>query len=483
MQRIRPVINIKLFACLSAWVLLMACTKVITDEEMPAPIIPPKGSLEKVSVVIGAANISETKAYHGDEYAQAGEFIHSLHLLIVNENKEIERHIYFDGTGNDEAAKGNLAQYSTTIESLPPGKKTFYAFANMEKAQVKEKSSTLDALLKGDDFKEGKTLPDELSTYVIENPKNGLYDGIKNQTAFIPMSVKQEVNVSVDGQRITISLVRLVAKVKMQLANNRGKDAVITKLEMKSFANDVALFKGAAVTAAPVASSISVDINPTVTVENNKVSEIVEFYVNETTGTNPFEVTLTINGEKFTGALKTTSLVRNQVLPVSLHLLNSTLQLTVEASVAPIGGYPTLVKLGNKTLTNNHLLKLPEGCYFTIKGEFLTQDDNGVTSKTEKVTKWNWRVSDLNASRSFITIESAEGAATFEAHLTSMPAKTILLLFDVLEPQPINNASLTIETVPLQDWDTTYPSAALKWGKKPVWYEPVSLMRKSKKGE
>ena len=146
MQRIRPVINIKLLACLSAWVLLMACTKVITDEEMPAPVIPPKGSLEKVSVVIGAANISETKAYHGDEYAQEGEFIHSLHLLIVNESKEIERHIYFDGAGDAEAAKGNLAQYSTTIESLPPGKKTFYAFANMEKAYVKDKSSTLDAL-------------------------------------------------------------------------------------------------------------------------------------------------------------------------------------------------------------------------------------------------------------------------------------------------------------------------------------------------
>ena len=478
MQRIRPVINIKLFACLSAWVLLMACTKGITDEEMPAPVIPPKGSLEKVSVVIGAANISETKAYHGDEYAQAGEFIHSLHLLIVNENKEIERHIYFDGTGNEEAAKGNLAQYSTTIESLPPGKKTFYAFANMEKAQVKEKSSTLDTLLKGDDFKEGKTLPDELSTYVIENPKNGLYDGIKNQTAFIPMSVKQEVNVSVDGQRITISLVRLVAKVKMQLANNRGKDAVITKLEMKSFANEVALFKGAAVTAAPVASSISVDINPAVTVANNTVSEIVEFYVNETTGTNPFEVTLTINGEKFTGVLKTTSLVRNQVLPVSLHLLNSTLQLTVKASVAPIGGYPTLVNLGNNTLTNNYLFKLPEGCYFSVEGEFLTHDDLGTITKREAVTKWNWSVSDLDASKSFITIESVQGAATFEAHLTSMPEKKIELLFDVLEPQQINNASLTIMTVPLQDWDTTYPSAALNWEKKPVWYEAVSLTRK-----
>lgn len=478
MQRIRPVINIKLFACLSAWVLLMACTKVITDEEMPAPVIPPKGSLEKVSVVIGAANISETKAYHGDEYAQAGEFIHSLHLLIVNENKEIERHIYFDGTGNEEAAKGNLAQYSTTIESLPPGKKIFYAFANMEKAQVKEKSSTLDTLLKGDDFKEGKTLPDELSTYVIEDPKEGLYAGIKNHSAFIPMSVKQEVNVSVDGQRITLSLIRLVAKVKMQLANNRGEDAVITKLEMKSFASDVALFKGAAVTTAPVASSISVDINPAVTVANNTVSEIEEFYVNETTGTNPFEVTLTINNKEFTGALGVSSLGRNQVLPVSLHLMQSTLQLTINASVAPIGGYPALVKLGNNILTNNYLLKLPEGCYFTIDGAFLTHDDKGTTTKREAVTKWNWRVSDLDASQSFITIESAQGAATFEAHLTSMPAKTILLLFDVLEPQPINNASLTIETVPLQDWGTTYPSAALKWGEKPVWYEPVSLTRK-----
>lgn len=292
------------------------------------------------------------------------------------------------------------------------------------------------------------------------------------------MSVKQEVNVSVDGQRITISLVRLVAKVKMQLANNRGKDAVITKLEMKSFANEVALFKGAAVTTAPVVSSISVDINPAVTVANNTVSEIVEFYVNETTGTVPFEVTLTINNENFTGALGVSSLGRNQVLPISLHLMQSTLQLTVEASVAPIGGYPTWVNLGNNTLTNNYLLKLPEGCYFTIKGEFLTHDDKGTTTKREAVTKWNWSITDLNDSKSFITIESAEGAATFEAHLTSMPEKKIELLFDVLEPQQINNASLTITTVPLQDWDTTYPSAALNWGKKPVWYEAVSLTRK-----
>ena len=171
-------------------------------------------------------------------------------------------------------------------------------------------------------------------------------------------------------------------------------------------------------------------------------------------------------------------MVRNQVLPVSLHLLNSTLQLTVKASVAPIGGYPTLVNLGNNTLTNNYLFKLPEGCYFSVEGKFLTHDDRGTITKSEAVTKWNWSVSDLDASKSFITIESVQGAATFEAHLTSMPEKKIELLFDVLEPQQINNASLTIMTVPLQDWDTTYPSAALNWGKKPVWYEAVSLTRK-----
>ena len=137
-----------------------------------------------------------------------------------------------------------------------------------------------------------------------------------------------------------------------------------------------------------------------------------------------------------------------------------------------------MVNLGNNTLTNNYLFKLPEGCYFSVEGEFLTHDDRGTITKSEAVTKWNWSVSDLDASKSFITIESVQGAATFEAHLTSMPEKKIELLFDVLEPQQINNASLTIMTVPLQDWDTTYPSAALNWGKKPVWYEAVSLTRK-----
>lgn len=471
MKRIIYHIDIKITVCLFVLLLGTACTKVIEDNDpILTPDSPQKDRLENISVVIGAADIMETKAMHGDEYAETGEFIHSLHLFIVSENNQIEKHIIFNQEEDITAEKGNLAHYTALIDYVVPGKKTFYAFANMENAKVKGISSSMDDVLRRPDFDEGKEWTD-VSSYWIEYPMRCI--DIANDK-FIPMSTQQKETLSIDGQHISLSLIRLVAKVKMQLANNQGTDVKLSKVTMKSFAENTPLFKTG--TRNEGAAAYTKNFSSPIVVKNNENSDVLEFYVNETDGDTPFEVSLVIDDKEYTGVLSISSLERNHVLPVSLHLLKNSLVLDISATVAPVGGYPTFVNLGNGTLTNNYLLKLPEGCSFSIAGRIVSQEDEGITQISEPVTGWSWSVSE--AYRSIITMESALDAQTLVAHLTAMPNQSVQLLFNVSAPQQINNASLTILTVPLQDWDTTYPTSSLGWSEKPVWYEAVSLMKR-----
>ena len=117
-----------------------------------------------------------------------------------------------------------------------PGIYTFYAFANMEHAMIsgnENMETKLSALA------EGGTWTD-LSSVVINNPAANVDIASGN---YIPMSVSQTFDLSADGQRISLSLVRLVAKVRATLTNKQGKDVEISELSMNGLASSVPLFK------------------------------------------------------------------------------------------------------------------------------------------------------------------------------------------------------------------------------------------------
>lgn len=493
---------------------LPSCTKEIGGaEDEPEIVVPPVDEdpqLEAISIRIGAAETAETKAMHGDENAVEGEFIHSLHLFIVGHDTEtnvdtIAKHITVTPDSEEltadqkaEAAIGNLPQYSTTIDILP-GKYTFYAFANMEKAKTETEDTSVDELLSGKT--EGSTWTG-IDNLIINNPAASV-----NLAAgqYIPMSVKQEnVNLTVDGQRVSLSLVRLVSKMKVSLHNTQGGPIQITKLEMSgSYAKSVSLFKPDNISIEPETTELIYTEDFTdVTVANDQSYDFPEFYINETKNSQ-FTLKLTIDGLGYNGLLSRVTIERNHVRPVLLNLKNNNLQLVITADVAPIGGYPIAVYSDPLNLTDVQRVTLPEGCTFRIGGAFVQE------AVVRKVTNWTWTVpqasfdkihilgfeddaSDDNISmventdgtdgsiisRSYTQKLPADAASadtlSFEGALTALEGQIIHLELLVSQPNPFSQ-TLEITTEKLGDYNSR---SLTQWGESPRWYEAVGLVKR-----
>lgn len=488
---------------------LPSCTKEIGGaEDEPGIVVPPVDEdpqLEAISIRIGAAETAETKAMHGDENAVEGEFIHSLHLFIVDAQSNITKHIEVTPISEDlseeqrtQANAGNLPQYSTTIDIMP-GTYTFYAFANMENAKPRTEDTSVNELLSK--MTEGSTWSgiDEL---VINDPAASvnLAEG-----QYIPMSVKQDVELTVDGQQINLSLVRLVSKMRVSLYNTQGGPIQITKLEMSgAYAKSVSLFKPDNISIEPETTALIYTEDFTdVTVANDQRYDFPEFYINETKDSQ-FTLKLTIDGQEYNGPLSQVTIERNHVRPVLLNLKNNNLQLVITADVAPIGGYPITVYSDPLSLTDIQQVTLPEGCTFRIGGAFVQE------AVIRKVTNWTWTVpqasfdkirvlgfenvaSDENLSvienknedgsiiisRSYTQKlpDSAAPADTlsFEGALTSLEGQTIQLELLVSQPNPFSQ-TLEITTEKLGDYNTR---TLTQWGERTRWYEAVPMMRKN----
>lgn len=487
--------------------ILSSCTKEIGGDDseiVTPPDIDENTELEAVTIRIGAAETAETKAMHGDKNAVEGEFIHSLHLFIVDNSADtIAKHITVTPDSEDltpeqraEAEDGNLPQYSTTIDILP-GKYTFYAFANMEKAKTETEDTSVDELLSGKT--EGSTWTG-IDNLIINNPAASV-----NLAAgqYIPMSVKQEnVNLTVDGQRVSLSLVRLVSKMKVSLHNTQGGPIQITKLEMSgSYAKSVSLFKPDNISIEPETTELIYTEDFTdVTVANDQSYDFPEFYINETKNSQ-FTLKLTIDDQVYNGPLSKVTIERNHVRPVLLNLKNNNLQLVITADVAPIGGYPITVYSDPLSLTDIQKVILPEGCTFRIGGAFVQE------TVIRKVTNWTWTVpqasfdkirvlgfenvasdenlsvventdEDGSISRSYTQKlpDSAASADTlsFEGALTSLEGQTVQLELLVSQPNPFSQ-TLEITTEKLGDYNTR---SLTQWGEAPRWYEAVGLVKR-----
>ena len=166
-----------------------------------------------------------------------------------------------------------------------------------------------------------------------------------------------------------------------------------------------------------------------------------EIYVNETDGSTPFRITLTIDGDEMAGKTVATAVPRNHYLPLALNL--SDFHLAVTAYVAPIGGYPVAV-MTEPSLTDHYEVDVPEGCHFEVEGTF------GRTETADMpVTSWAWTVPQ--ASAGLVAVEN-ETAIPLVGWLTALPGKQATLEFSVTAPR-VKKGTLTLTTVPLGDMD------------------------------
>lgn len=456
-------------------------------EPEPTPIVPEPeeddGILEAVTITIGASNTIETR-FNDDPNANEHEFMNSLIAFIVNVNADTIEAV-INPTDLDPEGTGNVNLYSQKVD-ITPGTKTIYAFANMDNVHLcgdKTLETTFwDEL---ETLEVGEKWPIEDEEAVIDDPAATVNLSAENtgDMSFIPMSLKENVTVTVSGQSVSLSLVRLVSRVSVELSNRQGTAITVKDFKMSDFADRVNLFASETAPAGVTYKSYPFegDAAGELTIPHNKTAEIATFYINETldrqVAETPFELSLTVGEKEMTGQTVCTSIPRNHILPLTLSLSDTHVGLAVVAQVAPIGGYPFEVYLSGEDQlpvngnVGNYAVALPEGCVFTVTGTI-----EGSSGTSTKITNWTW----TNNSENLVETSVNENVLT--GYLTALPGQEVKLGFSIQTPVA-STGSLTIHTKPVGDspWDGDnefgpVESEALRSWSQPVrWREFIPL--------
>ena len=477
-------IHYYLYICIG--LLLTACTEGLdTSFDLPED-----SKTYKVSVRVNAAGTEMTKAdeegFNGDPNAREGEFIHSLHVFIVDEdeNKIEAEWTLEEGMYSGDQAKGNVVNWQSPDIDITEGPKRIYAFANMEDIYIQDYEVDFDQLLEGvkagmiyEYFEEGK-----LSAVRLTNPA-GLID-LKNH--FIPMSCVELHDFNTDII-ISLALIRMVSRIDISVLNNRkdNKQITVRSIKFSHYSEDVSLVSsyvdkegnmvdhGVAECDNPITPSAAQwnDENG-IEVAVTKEEEICSFYVNETNlgDGKYFEIELETSEGTLKGVTSKSLLPRNTVYPLRLTF-DVSLGLDVAVWLTPVGGYPRSLTIASRVqvgdggdATSKLSLTLPEGCMFT-----LTPKLSGMTAKT-----WTWKPGTN------VAMNSAADAEVFDGNMTGVVGATGTITLTVDEGKDTENTfTIEITTEAIKDWSEYDAStnALLRWCAAPQCYEPVSIVR------
>ena len=451
--------------------LLTGCSDAQDDIEQ---VIGDEGC--RVSIRVGASDNVETKAGN-DDNALEHEFINELCVFVVDGEGKIEQKLVTtDGsaTPSDDALKtGDAYEWRSDKFVLPAGKKTIYAFANWSTVNDASWNAIINKSV-------GETLSDDDLKITIDNPARSVDLTSETDKKFIPMSVKQEVNVTVD-QTIRVELVRLVGRVNIQLKNAKASQVSVTSFSMSNFADKVALMPEG--TATGVAynqtySTFSVK-DPQVITGNNGVHTF-SFYVNETKNDTPFSIQLIADKKNYSATTKRTAIPRNNILPLNLTISESDLNLVVMAYIAPIGGYPVQVYTSSGlTGKAEYNVTLPEGCSFQVTGMLANGTKGTCELSYVGTTNRNENIEIDAEHKSWAYVTALPGLTTDETKKDITPLKVSFI--------DNNNdvratCTLNVSTEALKDWGKDgYPitRSLTQWGEVPRWYEIVPMMRKN----
>lgn len=450
--------------------LLTGCSDAQDDIEQ---VIGDEGC--RVSIRVGASDNVETKAGN-DDNALEHEFINELCVFVVDGEGKIEQKFQASSTAPNgiftgEPSTGDAYEWRSNEFVLPAGKKTIYAFANWGTVNNTSWNTIINKSV-------GETLSDADLAITINNPAGSVDLTSETNKKFIPMSVKQEVNVTVD-QTIRVELVRLVGRVNIQLKNAKASQVSVTSFTMANFANKVALMPEGIAAGVEFNQSYSTSFE-SLTIGGGQ-SETFQFYVNETENENntPFSIQLTADNKNYSATTSTTAIPRNNILPLNLTISESDLNLVVMAYIAPIGGYPVQVYTSSGlTGKAEYNVTLPEGCTFQVSGTLANGTKGTCVLDYSGTTDQNKNIEIDATNKSVAYVTALPGLTTDETKEDITRLKVSFKVGEVVRA----TCTLNVSTEALKDWgEDGYPitRSLTQWGEAPRWYEAVPMMRKN----
>lgn len=245
------------------------------------------------------------------------------YVIIIAQGTDIKQILTKENLSNAESD-----EYAGV--HLNEGTYTFYSFANISLADLGlEATST--------------TLPDDFDnrTFAV----SGNQTAIDNFTDGIPMSNKQTITVEKKATKVDLEVVRMVAKMQLNLTNVTGSDIKVTQVQLSDITDNgtseapnlylLPTDKDPGVSCTPhlattaTSSTYSYDVpEQQQTVKSGKATTSLTFYLNESQAHDPsqFELTLTTQDADGTTAKKRyailnwTEIARNdyRVIPITL---------------------------------------------------------------------------------------------------------------------------------------------------------------------
>ncbi len=220
--------------------LVLAQTMVSCSEDYEEQV--PESKNMSVHLNVSADDMIEvslSRSYAYDYYAEEGEFINSLCVFIVDESGTIVKKFSTDDDTGDTsifteeeqalAKEGNLTNWDSELEDLEAGTYTIYAFANWEttfgEIDYQNYKNTWEPYTE-DQIKEDpwyKLISKEVEESITEDDITFATSDVCGKIDFsegryIPMSGMSEVTITAEGSNnVNVKLDRLVAKVLVTL--------------------------------------------------------------------------------------------------------------------------------------------------------------------------------------------------------------------------------------------------------------------------
>ena len=331
---------------------LMLCGCSADPETEPTA----EGKVVSISLNISSSGKSVASRAYGamawdDANAVEGEMMKNCFVVIVQ-----------GGYVKKVLISGNYAQEksmeTTLTTKINAGTTTFYSFANMTPEDVGLSSTT--------DYTTTNTpLPSGFDSQL--HTVNGNVMTIADFPNGIPMSNKQTVDISVDKQKVDLEVIRMVAKMKLNITNETTSDITLKGVSMSDITtnetNNLYLLPGNDNGIAlephinPMAKKATYKLDfatPIVVKAKNATPVEVGFYINESEASSPNYFVIGMATDHATmshrGAMsKWNTISRNDYLVVPIKLNDYIVNFDVQQFTA-IGVLPS-IEQNNETLT------------------------------------------------------------------------------------------------------------------------------------